>query len=138
MTPKLFVATKAFITLNDKVLIVRESSKYQDGTNADRYDVVGGRVEPGQRFDESLLREVLEETGLTVSIEKPFFVNEWRPTVRGEEWQIVGIFFKCSVVSGEVRLSEDHDTYEWIDPSKYAEFDVIENLHVAFEEYLKL
>ena len=73
MEPKLFVATKAFIVYNNKVLILRESIKYQEGTNHGKYDVVGGRVKPGQRFDESLLREIKEETGLAVKISQPFF-----------------------------------------------------------------
>jgi len=89
MVDKLFVATKAFIVYKGKVLLLKESAKYSDGTNAERFDVVGGRIEPGQRFDESLLREIKEETGLEVEIGRPFFVNEWRPIVRGEKWQVV-------------------------------------------------
>tara|TARA_Y100000034_G_scaffold132299_1_gene194941 strand:+ start:1240 stop:1539 length:300 start_codon:yes stop_codon:yes gene_type:complete len=92
---KVFTAMKAFIIYDGKVLLLRESTKYKDGANAGKFDVVGGRVEPGQRFDESLLREIKEETGLTVTLGKPFFVNEWRPTVRGEQWQIIGTFFEC-------------------------------------------
>ena len=91
---KLFVATKAFIVNDGKVLLVRESNKYKDGANEGRYDVVGGRVNPEQRFDDGLIREINEETGLNVKIGKPFFVNEWRPVVRGEKWQIVGVFFE--------------------------------------------
>ncbi len=59
---RLFVATKAFILHEGKILILRESGKYIDGSNQGEYDVVGGRVEPGQKFDESLIREVKEET----------------------------------------------------------------------------
>ena len=136
MDIRLFVATKAFINLDGKVLILRESSIYEDGTNANKYDVVGGRLEPGEKFDESLLREVKEETGLIVSIEKPFFVSEWRPIVRGEQWQVVGIFFKCSVVSGNVELSQDHDDYQWMDPKEFEKYDLIENLKTPFERYL--
>ncbi len=133
----MFVATKAFIVRDGKVLVVRESTKYDDGTNAGRYDVVGGRVEPGQRFDESLIREVKEETGLDVRIGKPFFVNEWRPVVRGEQWQIVGIFFECTAPAGEVRLGEDHDASEWIDPAAYKRYNIIPNLAPAFEAFLR-
>ena len=118
------------------MLILRESSIYEDGTNANKYDVVGGRLEPGEKFDESLLREVKEETGLIVSIEKPFCVSEWRPIVRGEQWQVVGIFFKCSVVSGNVELSQDHDDYQWMDPKEFEKYDLIENLKTPFERYL--
>src|SRR5258708_20961101 len=84
MDIKLFVATKAFIVYNGKVLILQESNKYTDVSNEGKFDVVGGRIVPGERFDESLLREIEEETGLEVKIGKPFFVNEWRPVVKNE------------------------------------------------------
>jgi len=135
--PKLFVATKAFIVHNGKVLILRESTKYQSGANIGKFDVVGGRVEPGQRFDESLAREIKEETGLNVKIGKPFFVNEWRPVVKGEQWQIVGTFFECVADSDNVKLSNDHDDHKWIDPKEYKNHPLIENLQPAFEAYLK-
>lgn len=135
MEPKLFVATKAFIRFGGKVLILRESSKYIDGTNVTKYDVVGGRIQPGQRFDESLLREIDEETKLKVTLGKPFFVNEWRPVVKGEQWQIVGTFFVCEATSAKVVLSDDHDSFEWIDPNDYKNYNLIENLVPAFETY---
>jgi len=136
METKLFVATKAFIICQGKVLILRESSSYKDGANAGRYDVVGGRVQPGQRFDESLAREIFEETGLKVKIGKPFFVNEWRPKVNNEQWQIVGVFFECEAESDRVMLSPDHDQFEWIDPKSYKNYKLIENLHSVFEAFL--
>ena len=135
MDIKLFVATKAFINYKGKILILRESSKYEDGSNAAKFDVVGGRMQPGQRFDESLLREIKEETGLAVKIGKPFFVNEWRPVVHGEQWQIVGIFFECTAKSDKVILSKDHDVFEWIDPKTYKNYALIENLLPAFKTY---
>ena len=133
---KLFVAMKAFIVNNGKVLILRESSKYKDGSNNKKYDVAGGRIEPGQRFDESLLREIKEETGLEIKIGKPFFVDEWRPFVNEEQWQIVGTFFECLSDSDKVELSEDHDDYQWIDPKEYKNYNLIEKLHPVFEAYL--
>jgi len=133
--PKMFVATKAFIVNNGKVLVVRESNKYEDGTNTGKYDVVGGRVEPGQHFQESLLREIEEEVGLKAEMKRPFYTNEWRPVVKDEPWQIVGTFFEC-LAEGEVKLSEDHDDYKWIDPKDYKEENLIENLWPAFEAYL--
>ena len=138
MVDKIFVAMKAFIVHSGKVLLLRESSKYSDGSNAGKFDVVGGRVEQGQRFDESLLREIKEETGLNVTIGRPFFVDEWRPNVRGEQWQIVGTFFECFSYSDKVTLSEDHEGYVWINPKDYKNYDLVENLLLVFESFLDL
>lgn len=137
MEPKLFVAMKAFITHRGRVLILRESPKDADRTNVGHYDVVGGRLTPGQRFDESLLREIREETGLKIRIGKPFFVSEWRPVVRNEQWQIVGTFFECSSDTDGVTLSDEHDDFQWIDPVDYQKFDLIGNILPAFEAYLE-
>lgn len=137
MEIKLFVATKAFIERDGKVLILRESSKYQDGTNTAKYDVAGGRITPGEFLLDALRREVKEETGLEIEIGAPFFADESipRPQVRSEEWQIVKVYFPCKA-TGEVKLSKDHDHYEWIDPKDYRSADLIPNLHPAFEAYL--
>lgn len=137
MEPKLFTAMKAFIVHDGKVLIVRESTKYQDGTNAAKYDVVGGRIKPGQAFDESLRREIREETGLEVELGRPFYVGEWRPVVKGEPWQVVATFFTCTASTNAIQLSQDHDAYQWIDPKDYQRFNLIPNLVPAFEAFLK-
>ena len=136
MEPKLFIAGKAFILHEGKVLILRESSKYSDGTQTGNYDVVGGRLTPGEPFNESLLREIKEETGLDVQIGEPFFLNESFPTVRGEPWHIVRVFVECTVESDDVKLSDDHDDALWIDPRTYKEHRIIDNLHPMFEKYL--
>jgi len=136
METRLFVATKALIVRDGRILILRESSTYTDGTNVAKFDLPGGRLTPGEAYNEALMREVREETGLSISIGKPIAVGEWRPQVRGESWQIVGIFFECSDMGGEVVLGSDHDAYEWIDPTEHAAFPLIDNLHPVFERYI--
>lgn len=134
---KLFIATKAFIVNNGKVLVLRESTQYSDGSNAGRFDVPGGRLKPGEHFEEALKREVKEETGLEVTIGKPVYVGEWRPTVKGERWQIVGVFFLCESVATDVTLSEDHVEALWIHPGEASTINIIDNLKQAFEALQK-
>ena len=137
MVDKMFVATKAFIICDAEVLLLRESSAYKDSAHTGKLDLPGGRVELGQKFDESLLREIQEETGLEVEIGKPFFVNESYPTVRGENWQIIRIFFECNSKSKDVILSEDHSEFIWIKPEEYTKYNLIENLMPVFESFLE-
>lgn len=139
MAIKLFVATKAILERDGKVLVLRESSAYADGTNRAKWDVAGGRITPGEKLEEALRREVKEETGLDIQILSPFFADESipRPLVRGEEWQVVKVYFTCNVPAGDVVLSEDHDAFAWIDPEDYRSADLIQNLYPAFEAYLR-
>jgi 8-oxo-dGTP pyrophosphatase MutT (NUDIX family) len=139
METKLFVAAKAFIEHEGKVLVLCESGKYAEGTQEGKFDVVGGRIEAGKSLKENLLREIEEETGLRhnqVEVGNAFFANEAYPVVKGEQLQIIRIFFKCKSNTSEVKLSPDHDKFEWINPAEYKSTKVIENLHEVFEAYL--
>lgn len=136
MEPKLFVATKAFINYQGSILLLKESARYSDASHVGLYDVPGGRLKPGETWHDGLVREIKEETGLDIGKNKPFFVNEWRPVVRGENWQIIGIFFESIVNSNIVKLSTDHNDFIWINPKEYKKYPIIENLIPVFEEYL--
>lgn len=133
LTPKLFVATKALILYRGKVLLIRESSKYKDGSRAGLWDFPGGRVEPGERFDACLKREIKEETGLKVTIGRPLHVSEWRPVVRGKQWQIVGVIFACKTISPKVKLGPDHDEFIWISPKDYRKYSIDKTYYPAFK-----
>lgn len=134
---KQFIATKALIFNNGRLLILRESSVYGDGTNQHKYDLPGGRLTPGEHFLDALSREVKEETGLEIAIGKPVTVSEWRPIVRDEECQVAGIFFECQSKTDEITLSSDHDHFEWINPTDYEKYPLIDNLKPVFEKYIK-
>ena len=138
MIVKQFISTKAFIFHQNKVLILREADAYEDGCNAGTYEIPGGRIELGECFDAGLLREIEEETGLnSLVVGKPFFIGEYRPVIRDEQWQVVAIYFECLTETDKVVLSKDHDSYEWIDPRDYENFALKPISKKAFEEFLK-
>ena len=115
------VATKALIVNDGQVLILREANTYEEGTNIGRYGLPGGRVKPGEAWEDALKREVREETGLDIEIGQPLYVGEWRPIIEGVPHQIVAIFFRCKALGTDVRLSDEHDDYQWADPTTAAE-----------------
>jgi 8-oxo-dGTP diphosphatase len=130
------IAAKAVIVKDGKVLILREAATYSEGTQRGRYQLPGGRVEIGEHFEDALLREVREETGLDVAIEYPLYVGEWRPVIKGMPNQIIGIFFVCTPTSSQVTLSDEHDDYQWIDPAKPDDFDIMDPEDKVLSRYI--
>lgn len=132
---KQFVACRAVIVKDGRVLVIRESNQYEGGNNIGKYDFPGGKIAPGESWQNALQREVKEEVGLAVNIGEPFFVDEWRPIVAGQQLQIIGIFFICSVEIANIILSQDHDLYQWITPAEAGEYNLIAASRRALEVY---
>ena len=113
---KLFVAAKAcMVNKENKLLLLRESTLYKDGTNVAKYDVPGGRIEVSEFLEDALKREVFEEAGISVTGAEIFDVQDTF-TEKGEEvWHIVRLFYKVPYSGEKIILSEDHDEYQWVD-----------------------
>lgn len=70
----------------------------------------GGHVEPGESFVESVIREVWEETGLT--IQNPILCGTKQfQTRRGERYVV--FFYKTNRFSGQLRSSDEGEVF-WI------------------------
>ncbi len=113
-TMKQFIAVRAVVVKDRKVLMVREAQTYEGGTNHGKYDFPGGKVKPGETVFDAVNRETNEEVGISVKLGRPFFVDEWRPIIKGEQVQIVCIFFICESESEAVKLGADFDDYQWV------------------------
>ena len=50
-----------------RILLLRRSQSSH--ANVGKWDLPGGKVDPGEQFDQAVIREVMEETGLKVSLQ---------------------------------------------------------------------
>ena len=93
----------------------------------------GGHVEPGESFVESVIREVREETGLT--IESPILCGTKQfQTVPGNQRYVV-LFYKTNRFSGTLKSSDEGEVF-WIPRhtlSQYVLADDFEDMVRIFE-----
>ncbi|MCT4554818.1 MAG: NUDIX hydrolase [Pelagimonas sp.] len=90
------LATRAVIVHQNRLLLV---NAWPDGQSA-LWCAPGGGVEPGSSLPDNLIREVHEETGLTVSVGDPCLVNEYHDPDTG--FHQVEIFFRATITAGEI------------------------------------
>jgi 8-oxo-dGTP pyrophosphatase MutT (NUDIX family) len=95
------------------VLQRSRSSKNHPGL----WDFPGGKTDPGELFDQAVLRETREETSLNVKLCRVLGAGESEMPER----KIVYLFMEAQVLgNAEVRLSEEHDSFAWLTPSELA------------------
>ncbi len=97
------LAARALILHQDRLLLVNA----YPGAHLGLWCAPGGGCEGGQSLPENLAREVMEETGLTVTVGPPVLVNEFHDPDTG--FHQVDLFFRCTVAAGELDES-------WTDP----------------------
>jgi 8-oxo-dGTP diphosphatase len=108
MENTIIIAMKAIIIHNKKVLIVKRtaSNKIAGGI----WEFAGGKLEFGEDLIGGLRREIVEETGLNVTIDKLLFVTTFKTH---EYRQVVIINYLCHSDTDDVKLSGEHTEYLW-------------------------
>jgi 8-oxo-dGTP pyrophosphatase MutT (NUDIX family) len=136
-----YFAQKAFVVNKGRLLAVRRNAN--DSIHPLRWEVPGGRLEAAEGVDQHLQREVLEETGITITPGEPFFIWKWnmRPQTPDTPDTIVAVARICSAVTTELsdtgRVDVDNlDLAEWIPLSKLHDYDWIPNMRPVVDAFL--
>ena len=94
----------AIVYRGDKVLLARRR-------DSGWWNLPGGGLELGETVDEGIVREVREETGLQVAVQR--LVGVYSKPQGGE----VVLLFACSILGGELHPTDESSEYCWIEPA---------------------
>ena len=91
------LAVRAILIEDDRLLVV---NAWPDGQSP-LMCAPGGGVEVGSSLPDNLIREVFEETGLTIDVGAPCLVNEFHDP--SSAFHQVDVYFRCSLAPGSAR-----------------------------------
>jgi 8-oxo-dGTP diphosphatase len=90
--------------------------------NPGKWDFPGGKLEAGEDIEQGLLREVKEETNLSVNL------IGVAGSAQSElpERHVAYLIMEAQMVEGLLRLSDEHTEYIWVDVKEMPEMDLVE------------
>lgn len=125
--PQILLVNRAIIhNSKNQILIIKRSELTTYMTN--KWELPGGKLDIGQDAVESLVREVYEETGLTIKlIDK---IAYWHSTIVKEgKYEglpyIVIVGVAKPVMEKEITLSDENSDFKWVSYEESLEYDLV-------------
>ncbi|MBQ7724821.1 MAG: 8-oxo-dGTP diphosphatase [Lachnospiraceae bacterium] len=127
----MIVSTLCYIEDDGKYLMLLRNKKQKD-VNEGKWIGVGGRMEPGESPEDCICREVLEETGLTIT--------EYRLrgvlTFSSEGWEDEYIFvFTSDKYTGDLKECDEGEL-RWIDKTEIMNLNLWEGDRIFLKNLL--
>ena len=121
----------ALFDTSHRCLLIRRSAANRGF--AGYWEWPGGKADPGEAPDTALRREVREETGLEVECTGLAGASEFEmPAAR-----IILVCLLARQTGGELRLSHEHDAFDWVPLEELAQRQIVEPMKPVLESLLK-
>ena len=108
-------AANVVINDNGKILLLLRSAGWKTG----HWGPPGGIADEGEAPKATAVREVFEETGLTIKKKDLSFLMSKVKRDFGAVW-----FYTTDKFSGDIKLSWEHKEYAWLDLEELDKYDV--------------
>jgi 8-oxo-dGTP diphosphatase len=117
---------------DDRVLILRrQNTSHASG----EWCLPGGKVDYGETVEQSIVKEILEETSLVCAASRFLFYQDSLP-MKQAGMHCINLYFEC-VVEGEIRLNDESSEFAWIGPADLARYPLAFRNDLGLMRYWK-
>jgi 8-oxo-dGTP diphosphatase len=102
----------------------------------------GGQVEVGENIIDAVIREIKEESGINVSVEKLFVISSNTATNKGYNGvekvpTKVMMDFICTFIDGKLSISDENSESCWVKKDKVLDMITTPAIRRRFQAYLE-
>ena len=129
MSMNLTICLKILLANQDGEFLVlqRPSSSIR---NPSKWDFPGGKMTLEKPYLLELRREVKEETGLDIEVERIIGITETLLPLQ----KVITLIFRGRASSKDIKLSDEHTTFKWIIPDQMDSLELTDKLQAFFKE----
>ena len=126
-TESVILTNMCMIYDDDKVLV---QDKRDDSWGGVTFP--GGHVETGESFTDAVIREIYEETGLTISCPRLCGIKNW---FNNDGSRYVVLFYKTDKFSGEITSSDEGEIF-WTTVDEMKKMKLADGMDMMLELFL--
>ena len=92
-----------------------------------QWELPGGKLDELETLQDSLRREVFEETGLIINVVEPVVHTDSTVLSKGryKGHTYISVISRANLEGGKIKLSpEEHDDYKWVTKSEILNLDL--------------
>ncbi len=92
----------------------------------------GGHIEKHESFTDAVIREIKEETGLTISSPKLCGIKQW---AHSEDVRYIVLFYKTNKFEGELTASDEGDVF-WMELEDFKNAELAKDMSDMLDIFL--
>ncbi len=128
-----YVGVGMVFVKNGKVLLSKRGMEPRKGI----YDIIGGFLNDDEYPEKGILREVKEETGLNVKVEK--ILGIYRDSYGKNDEPTLNIIYTGKIISGKMKPQDGEiSKLKWFDLDKTKNLELFKNVKEALSDLRKL
>ncbi len=124
------------IIIDKKVLLIKRKTEPKRG----KWSVPGGVINLGEKIEDGLKREILEETGLNVEVKELIDIIErvFKDNKGKIVYHYVILDYLCKYISGDMKASSDAEDLVLAGMDELNRYDVVDGMKSVIEKAYEL